>query len=96
MVKAVYRLQHPGVGGVLVGSTEEVTICLAQRVLALTGSQSPIQLVPYEVAYTSGFEDMRRRLPSLAKINALIGYQPRCSLEESLSRVIAYERERLT
>ena len=100
VVEAVSRLsQHPlAVGQIYnIGSTEEVSILqLAQRILALTASPSPIQLVPYEIAYASGFEDMRRRLPSLEKITSLIGYHPRFTLAETLLKIIAYERERLT
>jgi UDP-glucose 4-epimerase len=48
--------------------------------------------VPYDQAYESGFEDMPRRVPNLAKIHALIGYEPRVSLDEILRLVIEYQR----
>ena len=68
-----------------IGNTEEVTMtALAERVRALTGSHSPIRLVPYDEAYESGFEDMPRRLPDLSKIQAMIGYRPRFSLDDIL------------
>lgn len=96
---AVAKLaEHPdAVGQVFnVGATEEVTIRqLAERVIALTGSGSEIRLIPYSEAYAPGFEDMRRRVPCLHKINALIGYQPRHSLDQILHRVIAFERGEL-
>ena len=76
-----------------VGATEEITIRdLAGRVLALTGSASPIRLVPYDEAYAPGFEDMQRRVPAIDKLHALIGYRPQFSLDETLRRVIQYER----
>jgi len=76
-----------------VGNTEEISILgLAERVKALTKSASPIVTVPYDQAYESGFEDMPRRVPDLAKIRALIGYEPRVGLDEILQRVIAYQR----
>jgi UDP-glucose 4-epimerase len=76
-----------------IGSTEEITIqALAQRVIDLTGSSSPITFVPYDEAYAPGFEDMQRRVPSIDKINGLIGYHPRYTLDETLKRVIAFER----
>ena len=79
-----------------IGSTEEVTIrLLAEKVIAATGSQSKIVYVPYEEAYAPGFEDMRRRVPDLEKIHQLIGYKPRYTLDETLERVILYEREHL-
>jgi UDP-glucose 4-epimerase len=76
-----------------IGNTEEVTILgLAERVKALTQSASPIVTIPYDQAYESGFEDMPRRVPDLAKIRALIGYEPRVSLDEILRLVIEYQR----
>ena len=76
-----------------VGNTEEVSIyALAERVKALTKSASPIVNIPYDQAYESGFEDMPRRVPDLTKIHALIGYEPRVSLDEILRRVIEYHR----
>jgi UDP-glucose 4-epimerase len=86
---------HPGAVGQVfnVGSTEEISIsALAERVIQMTGSASQIQYVPYDQAYAPGFEDMRRRVPSLAKISELIGYRPAHSLSDTLKRVISYER----
>lgn len=72
-----------------IGNDEEVTIrALAERVLQITGSASTIRFVPYDVAYESGFEDMQRRVPSLRKIAALVGYSPKRDLDEILNSVI--------
>ena len=68
---------------------------LAQRIRALTGSPSPINFVPYDQAYEPGFEDMRRRIPSIEKVKGLIGFQPSHTLTDTLKRVIAYEQDRL-
>lgn len=79
-----------------IGSTEEISMyALAEKVIALTGSPSEIVYVPYEDAYAPGFEDMRRRVPSLEKIHHLIGYTPQHTLEDTLLRVIAYERTQM-
>jgi UDP-glucose 4-epimerase len=76
-----------------VGNTEEISILgLAERVKALTKSSSPIVTIPYDQAYESGFEDMPRRVPELAKIRALIGYEPRVGLDEILRLVIEHQR----
>ena len=91
-------MDHPAaVGGVYnIGSTEEITIRdLAQRVIDMIGSQSEIQYVPYDQAYAPGFEDMQRRVPSLDKINHLIGYEPQYSLDDILKRVIDFEKTNL-
>lgn len=84
------------IGTVLnLGSTQEISIRdLAERVKALTGSASPIQMVPYDQAYESGFEDMHRRVPDISRIRALIGYEPRVPLDDILQRVIADLRSR--
>jgi UDP-glucose 4-epimerase len=83
------------VGQVLnIGNGQEVTIReLAERIKRVTSSASPITLVPYDQAYDTGFEDMPRRVPDLAKINALIGYTPKVDLDEIIARVIAEARE---
>ena len=76
-----------------IGNTEEVSIRdVAERIRTKTGSQSPIVLVPYEEAFEAGFEDMPRRVPSLDKIHALIGYRPTADLDTILDRVIAAAR----
>jgi UDP-glucose 4-epimerase len=70
------------------GSDAEVTINeLAEKAIALTGSTSEIEHVPYSEAYGEGFEDMRRRVPSLDKAKRLIGYQPTRSLDDIINDV---------
>ena len=76
-----------------IGNTEEISIAaLADRVKAMTASNSTIRLIPYDQAYESGFEDMPRRLPDLSKISALIGYAPRHNLDAILQDVIEFIR----
>ena len=73
-----------------VGNAEEVTILqLAERVRTLTGSKSPIRLVPYSQAYAAGFEDMVRRVPDLAKVRRMIDYRPTRGLDQILADVLA-------
>jgi len=77
-----------------IGNGEEITIrALAERIRTMTGSSSPIVTVPYDVAYEQGFEDMPRRVPDIAKIRALVGYEPRIGLHDMLSEIIG-EAER--
>ncbi len=87
------------IGGVFnIGSTREVTILeLAHMVLDACGQPAEdgrIRLVPYEEAYGPGFEDMHRRLPDIERIGSLLGWQPRISLEKTLERVVADQRDR--
>jgi UDP-glucose 4-epimerase len=98
-VRAVISLlDQPGALGEIfnIGNPEEVTIEeLAHRVIELTGSNSPVVYLPYEQAYEAGFEDMRRRIPSIDKLTQLTGYQPQVRLNEILRAVIDYERNSL-
>ncbi|MCP4166252.1 MAG: NAD-dependent epimerase/dehydratase family protein [Chloroflexi bacterium] len=73
-----------------VGSNEEISIGeLAERVKLLTGSASPIELIPYEQAYAPGFEDMQRRVPNTSRIRALSGWAPEFKLNQILTRIAA-------
>jgi len=74
-----------------VGNDEEITMAaLARQVKAQTQSASEIVLVPYDVAYTGGFEDMQRRVPDLGKLERLLGDRPRTNLEQILRAVIQH------
>jgi len=78
-----------------IGNTEEIAIAkLAERVRDLAGSASPIKFVPYDQAYESGFEDMPRRVPDLNRVRALVGYEPRYTLDDILMHVIDYFRKK--
>jgi UDP-glucose 4-epimerase len=91
----VALMEHPAAIGKIfnIGNTEEISIFeLAKRVIALTKSQSTIQMIPYDVAYEAGFEDMARRIPDLTKIKALIGYKPSVGLDEIIARIADHFR----
>ena len=59
-----------------------------------TGSASAIELEPYEAAFGSGFEDMRRRVPDLGKLRALLGPQPVRDVRSIVRDVVAWQRSR--
>jgi UDP-glucose 4-epimerase len=72
-----------------VGSDEEITIeALADKIIAMTGSKSRKEFVPYEVAYGKPIEDMMHRVPCLERIRQTIGWEPKTGLEETLRNVI--------
>lgn len=78
------------------GNPEEITIKgLAEKILAVTGSTSTIDYIPYEIAYGEGFEDMQRRVPDIQKAKRLIGYQPTRTLDNIITDVVNEFRERL-
>jgi UDP-glucose 4-epimerase len=75
-----------------IGSTEEVSIIeLAERVRAIAGSDSEIVTVPYSEAYGEGFEDMVRRVPDTGKIERMLNWKPRFSLDDILGDVVAQQ-----
>jgi len=77
------------------GSTEEVSIeALAVMIKEMTGGSSEIKYVPYEKAYGAGFDDMKRRVPSLKKAQKQVGYTAKTSLEKTLRIIIDHFRRR--
>ena len=75
-----------------IGSNEEISIrALAERVKAITQSDSEIVYVPYDQAYEEGFEDMPRRIPDISKVSELVGFRPEMSLDGILESVIDYQ-----
>ena len=71
-----------------VGGTGEVTIKqLAEKVIALTGSQSTITYTPYSDAYPAGFEDIQRRVPDTSKIESAIGWTAGKDLNQIISDI---------
>ena len=88
-VRAILKLMacESAVGNVInIGGEEEVSIAeLARQVIAQAGG-GEVALVPYEEVYPGrGFEDLRRRVPSLDRARQLIDFSP----EYSLSQIIA-------
>ena len=76
-----------------IGATAETSIAaLAERTRELVGSNSEIVTVPYDEAYEQGFEDMPRRVPDIAKIQGLIGWEPERSLDDVLRDVLHHQR----
>ena len=92
-VDAVFSLlaHEQSIGEVFnVGGQSEVTIkALAEQVISQTNSSSKIEYISYESAYGSGFEDMQRRVPNLAKIKAFTGWQPKRDLTQIISDIAA-------
>jgi UDP-glucose 4-epimerase len=89
-------MDHPNAVGEVfnVGNPEEVSIeSVARRVIDLADSDSEIRFVPYDQAYEAGFEDMRRRVPSIEKLSRLTGYRPTLNLDAILQTVLDYERQ---
>ena len=91
VVEAIVKLSlHPEAVGKIfnIGSQHEIKIReLAYLVKTLTESHSEVSFIPYEKAYEDGFEDMHRRVPSIRKIEELIGYKPTLDIAGIITRV---------
>jgi UDP-glucose 4-epimerase len=85
-------LDHPDAEGEVfnLGSTEEISILdLARLIIEKAASSSMIELIPYEEAYSEGFEDMRRRVPDIGKVEVRTGWRPRRTLDDILAETLA-------
>jgi UDP-glucose 4-epimerase len=77
-----------------VGATGRITIVdLAERVRALTQSESELVFVPYDQVYEVGIEDTLHREPAIEKVTAAIGWQPTIDLDGILADVISHTQQ---
>lgn len=91
-VKAILALagNNKTIGEVFnVGGVGEISILdLARKIIKQTSSSSEIIFVDYEDAYSSGFEDMARRVPDISKIKSFINWEPQLDLNDIIEDVI--------
>jgi UDP-glucose 4-epimerase len=79
-----------------VGCSDEISILdLATLIISRCQSKSSIQLIPYDQAYESGFEDMERRVPDTTKLRSLTGWSPHRSLSDILAEMMAEAADEL-
>jgi dTDP-glucose 4,6-dehydratase len=88
LIDGIVRLFEKGTGDPTnLGNPHEFTVRqLAERVLAITGSRSSIVERPLPV------DDPRVRRPDITRARATLGWEPRVSLDEGLTRTIEYFR----
>ena len=86
VVEALARLQNceKARGEIFnIGGTEEVSIlALAKLVVKTLDAKSKIEFVPYDKAYSPGFDDMRRRKPLVEKLERSVKFKPQTPLRE--------------
>ena len=71
-----------------IGGVGETSIKqLAEKIIESTKSTSAITYTPYDQAYTSGYEDMQRRVPDITKIKNAIGWSPENTLDSIIDDV---------
>jgi UDP-glucose 4-epimerase len=89
-VAAGLRTEAEGVA-VNIGTEHEISILeLAELMIKVSGSPSRIALVPKEAVYDRGYEDIPRRVPSVARMHALLGVRAEIPLAEGLARTIEW------
>jgi UDP-glucose 4-epimerase len=93
----VALLDAPGAAGRVfnVGSPHEISVNdLAEKVRALVAPGCPVERIPFEVAYGPGFEDLDRRVPSVERLRATIGFGPSLTLDAFLPSIVEDVRRR--
>ena len=97
VVDSVTRLMDvPAAAGRVfnIGGDQPVSIRqLAQEVIARVNPDVAIRYIPYQDAYGSDFEDVRRRVPDLTRLRETLGTVPGMPLGAILDDVIRYKRQ---
>ena len=98
VVRAVLTLMEtPAAGGCIynIGSDQPVSILqLAKRVAAAVDPKLEIRFQSYADAYSADFEDVRCRVPDLARLRATIDLAPLVDLDQIIREVVAFQRAR--
>ena len=82
--------QNQTIGPLNLGNPAEATMLeLAETVIRLSGSSSRLVFRPLPP------DDPKQRCPDVAKARALLGWDPKVTLEDGLKETIAYFRDRL-
>lgn len=96
VVECVVRLMEtPDAAGQVfnIGSDEPISVRrLAEEVVSRTDSASLIVFQPYDQAYGHRFEDVRRRVPDVTRLEQTIGFKPAMPLGGILDDVIGAMR----
>jgi UDP-glucose 4-epimerase len=78
-----------------VGSPHEISVGdLAEKVRALVDPRCAVSRVPFTEAYGPGFEDLQRRVPSVERLKATIGFTPSKRLDDFLPEIVEDVRRR--
>jgi nucleoside-diphosphate-sugar epimerase len=86
---------HDGASGRTfnIGTSNLISIHeLARRVIARSGSDSGVVLVPYDQAYASGFEELGTRVPDTSGLEELTGWHAELTINDAIDDVIEHER----
>jgi len=76
-----------------IGSDQPVSIKqLAEEIIRRVNPAVPIEYLPYSAAYGDDFEDVRRRVPDLTRLERTIGFKPHLPLGRILDDIIAWKK----
>lgn len=79
-----------------IGSDIPISILdLAKRVVSRVNPRAKIEFQSYADAYDESFEDIRRRVPELKRIQQAIGYEPSKDLDATIDAVAEYQRSQI-
>jgi dTDP-glucose 4,6-dehydratase len=91
LIEGIYRLlessEHEPVN---IGNPQEITIKeFADRILALTGSQGPLEFRPLPQ------DDPKQRCPDISKARRILKWEPQVNLDEGLRLTLEYFKKRV-
>lgn len=96
VVNSIIKLvETPAAHGAVynIGSDAPVSIRgLAKEIINRVNPAIAIQYLAYRDAYGDDFEDVRRRVPDVSRLEATIGYKPLMTLGEILDDIIRWKR----
>ncbi len=88
-------MREPAASGEVynIGSDQPISIrALAEAVVARVDADVPIDYIPYSKAYGDDFEDIRRRVPDIGKLESTLGRKPQMPLDQILDEIITSRR----
>ena len=78
-----------------IGSDQPWSILeLAEAVIAKVNPAARVEFMPYVKAYGEDFEDVRRRVPDVSRLEQAIGFKPRLGLDEILADIVEWKRQK--
>lgn len=77
-----------------VGTNSPITINkLADKIIALTKSKSKKRYIPLEQIYGKEFEDLNVRIPDIKKLQQIILFKPKISIDMTLNKIINFMKK---
>ena len=67
----------------------------AEEIIKRANPTAKIEFLPYRDAYGDDFEDVRRRVPDVSRLEKTLGKKPLMTLGDILDDIIRWKREQL-